>query len=412
MKHLSLLCACLCVNVALAATPPGLPPDESVRRALEAHPDALAAASEIRLETANRDRLTAGSYEWNLRLGGQQRRARPPIGVNEDFKEWNVALERPLRLPGKAETDAQMGAAGIARAEAMYGDAMHEIKRDLLKSWFAWLKESATAKQWAAQVELIDRQTQMVKRRLQLGDAARLESIQAEAALAQARAQWLQAASRQQNARETLQRRYPGLAIVEPAEIGQPQAIAGGEEEWQAAVAEHSHELLLARQQTRLAMLAAERQRQDRTPDPSVGLTFASERGGEEHIVGAFISIPLPGNGRRAAEQGAQAAADAARYREAALLRQIAIATASNLQAARAAQAAWQASHAAAERLEQAASMAARAYQLGEGSLNDWLTAMRLANESRLASQQNQLDALEQSCRLLLDTHRLWEFEE
>ncbi len=410
MKRLSAIMLAAWAGLAPAEPLPGLPPDEMVRQALQTHPDTQAAASEVRQETANRDRLEAGGYEWNLSVGGQQRRTKPPGGADQNFNEWNVALERPLRLPGKAATDAEIGAGGIARAESAFSGAVHETKRDLLKSWFAWLRESATAGQWAAQAELIGRQARMIERRLQLGDAARRDSVQAEAALAQAKAQAIQAAARQEAARETLRRRYPALALGEPADIGEPPAPAGSDEEWLTAVAEHSHELALARRESKLAELAATRQRQERMPDPSIGLAFSNERDGEEKVVGAFISIPLAGGARRAAERGAQAAADAARYREAALTRQIALATATAVHSARSAHAAWQASRTAAAQLGQAADMAARAYQLGEGSLNDWLTALRLANEAQLASRSSQLDALEQSYRLRLDAHQIWQF--
>jgi outer membrane protein TolC len=409
MKRLSWIALFLWTNAAVAGAFPGLPPDEVVRETLRAHPDAQAASSEIRYETANRERLEAGSYEWNLRLGGQQRKSSPSIGEREQFNEWNVALERPLRLPGKATTDVEIGTAGVLRAETALAQVIHESKRDLLQSWFAWLKENAAANQWAAQVDLLERQQRAVKRRQELGDASRLESIQTEATLALAKAESLQAASRQQAAREVLQRRYPGLPVTQPVSLGEPPAEIGDEAEWQAAVAEHSYELAMARQQTGLAMLTARRQRQDRLPDPSVGLAFSRERGGEEQVVGAYISIPLAGGGRRAAEAGAVALADSARYREDAIARRVALETATGVQSARAAYAAWLASRTAAERLQEAATMSGRAYQLGEGSLGEWLTSMRVANEAQLAARYSQLDALEKRYRLMLDARRLWQ---
>lgn len=409
MKRLSWMSLLLCANVAMAGALPGLPPDEVVRETLRAHPDAQAANSEIRYEIANQERLEGGSYEWNLRMGGQQRKSLPAIGEREQFSEWNLALERPLRLPGKASTDAEIGAAGVARAKTAFAQVLHESKRDLLQSWFVWLKENAAASQWAAQVDLLERQQRAVKRRQELGDASRLESIQTEAALAMAKAQSLQAISRQQSAREVLQRRYPGLPINQPGSFGEISAEIGDEAEWQAAVAEHSYELAMARQQTGLAMLAARRQRQDRLPDPSVGIAFSRERGGDEQVVGAFISIPLAGGGRRAAEAGAAALADSARYREAAIARRVALETATSVQSARAAYATWLSSRTAAERLQEAASMSGRAYQLGEGSLNDWLMSLRSANEAQLAARYSQLDALEKRYRLMLDARRLWQ---
>lgn len=169
-----------------AAAPPNLPPAEIVTRVLQTNLSVQAAAGQVRVEEANRSRLEAGQYEWNVRLGGQQRRSKPATGTDERFNEWNAAIERPLRLPGKGRLDGELGAAGVALAETAHGDALHEASRNLLKSWFVWLKESASAAQWAEQLALLDKQAKGIQRRQQLGDAARLESIQAAAALAQA----------------------------------------------------------------------------------------------------------------------------------------------------------------------------------------------------------------------------------
>ena len=50
------------------------------------------------------------------------------------------AIERPLRLPGKARLDGELGRQGVEQARLSLGDAMHETARGLLRSWFAWLK--------------------------------------------------------------------------------------------------------------------------------------------------------------------------------------------------------------------------------------------------------------------------------
>jgi hypothetical protein len=94
--------------------------------------------------------------------------------------------------------------------------------------------------------------------------------------------------------------------------------------------------------------------------------------------------------------------------REAAALQQITAEAATLFRSASAAHAAWQAGDAAAAGLASAADMASRAYRLGEGSLDNLLTARRLANEARLTARLTALEALEQHYRLLLDAHRLW----
>ena len=335
---------------------PNLPPAEIVARVLLANPSVQAASGQIRVEEANRDRLEAGHYEWNIHLGAQQRRSAPTIGPDERFNEWNAAIERPLRLPGKGSLDSELGAAGVALAETAHGDALHENSRNLLKSWFVWLKESAAEAQWTEQFALLEKQGKAVQRRQQLGDAARLETILAEAAQSQAEAQLAQARVRQQNASEDLRRRYPGLPLVTGA-IAEPVPIEGNETDWINAILEHSHELELARGDTADAALAQ---------------------------------------------------ADVAGRREAAATQKISAESAMLYQSAKAAFASWQASRTAAERQSRAAEMTARAYQLGEGSLNDLLAARRLANEAQLSARLMQLDALELRYRLLLDAHQLW----
>ena len=248
--------------------------------------------------------------------------------------------------------------------------------------------------------------------RQQLGDAARLEAIQAEAAQAQAEAQLAQAKVRQQTAGEDLRRRYPGLPLVAHNAIAEPLPIDGSEADWINAILEHSHELELARGETRRMQLLAGRAGRDRLPDPTIGLQVSRERAGEEKVFGAYISIPLPGGARRASSDAALAQVDVAGRREAATTQKITAESAMLYQSANAAFSTWQSSRSAAERLGRAADMTARAYQLGEGSLNDLLAARRLANEAQLASRLIQLEALELRYRLQLDAHRLWDFEE
>ena len=63
-------------SYALAAEPtPNLPPVDVVAQVLRANPTVQAASSQIQVEAANRNRLEAGEYEWNVRLGGQQRKS-------------------------------------------------------------------------------------------------------------------------------------------------------------------------------------------------------------------------------------------------------------------------------------------------------------------------------------------------
>lgn len=413
MKGLLVLFLAVTANAAEAQDIASvLPPVDAVSRVLLAHPNVQAASSQIRMEEANRTRLEAGSYEWNLRLGSQQRRAGANSGgADERFSEWNAALERPLRLPGKSLVDGELGASGVALAETAHRDALHEAARNLLKAWFVWLKESATVRQWNAQVTLLQRQASGLKRRHALGDAARLETVQAEAALAQAEAQLAQAQIRQRTAAEELRRRYPDLPIAEPTQLAEPSPVGGSEADWVEVLLEHNHELAIARQETQRALLASSRMRQDRLPDPSVGIQFSRERGGQENVIGAYISIPIPGSARRASADAAVAQLETTGRREMGVARKVSSEAANLFHTTTAGFTIWQAARNASDRLVGTAEMTARAYQLGEGTLNDLLLARRQANEAQLATALSQLEALELHSRLLLDAHRLWNLE-
>lgn len=411
MKYLFPVLMALSGSTLAAETLPNLPPTTAVIQVLRAQPLVQAADSQIQVETANRKRLEAGNHEWSLRLGGQQRKATPSGSPNERFTEWNAALESPLRLPGKAALDAEIGNLGVSLAETAHGDTLHESSRNLLKAWFLWLRETASATQWREQSALLDQQGKALKRRLQLGDTSRLEQIQAEAAQAQAQAQLAQARTRQRNAHEDLRRRFPGLPLQEQEIIAAPEVIDGTAETWINAILEHNHELALARGEAQRAQSLAGRSSRERVPDPTVGVQFSRERSGEENVMGAYISIPLPGAARLAASDASRAQVGVASSREAAVRQRIEAEAVQLHATAVAAIDSWQASRIAAEQLIRTAEMTARSYQLGEGSLSELLASRRLANEAALAARLMQLEALELRYRLMLDAHRLWDFD-
>jgi outer membrane protein TolC len=416
-NRLALLPLACCLALALpligqaAENATDLPPSDVIVRLLRQSPAPQVSAHMIRAEEANQRRLEAGHYEWNIRLGSQQLRSRPSNTDEQRYREWNAALERPLRLPGKTALDSELGAKGVDIARTAHGDSLHETSRDLLKSWFLWLKESASASQWQEQVKILSRQAQSVVRRQQLGDASALDAQLAEAAKAQAEAQMAQASVRQRSAAEDLRRRFPGLPLQAPSQLSEPTPLKGNADEWISAILEHSHELGLARGEMERARLYASRAERDKIPDPTVGFHVSRERSGEDRVLGAYLSIPLPGTGRRAHSEVMQAQAMAANSQEAAVLQKISAEAAMLYQNTEAAFSTWQASRQAAEHLDKAADMTQRAYQLGEGSLSDLLNSRRQANEASLATRLQQLDALELRYRLLLDAHQLWDLD-
>jgi outer membrane protein TolC len=166
--------------------------------------------------------------------------------------------------------------------------------------------------------------------------------------------------------------------------------------------------MLRARREAEMLQAEARQFASRRGIDPNVGVFYKNEMGGNEHLLGVSVGLTLPGSARRtdqaAAEQLSAAAQDAA-IRLEQRLRQEARA---NFEAAVAQTANWQQADHAAQALGEAARLAARAYSLGEGSLDQVLVNRRLALEGQLMAQQAQLDALSAQARLKLDSHELW----
>lgn len=409
MKSLS--CALLLLPVLAFAAPPDaypdLPPQAAVATVLAGHPDVLAAQSGVRYEESNRARLEAGEHEFSLNLGTARRRTETSRNLNE----WDIALERPIRLPGKARLDGELGSLGVAQAQSSLGEAMHETARGLLRAWFGWLKARVQADEWNSQASLLRRQGEVAARRVRAGDAPRLEQTLAEAAAAQAEAAALQAGMRTAVAAAELTQHYPGLRLPEAPLLVSPQPIEQPHDYWRERILEHNHELAAARAEVRRRQTLVSRSQADEMPDPTVGVRHASEAGGNERVTGLYVSIPLPGRARAASTDGARAQMDMAVQKEAALLRKLNAEVAAAHAGATAAYESWHKAQFAAQAMERNAELIARAYALGEAGLNDTLNARRLAVEGRLAAATAQLDAAEARYRLMLDAHLLWSLD-
>lgn len=391
------------------AYPSDLPPLDQALTAIRQAPMAQAAYAMIDAENANRDRLEAGPHEWGIRVESQRRRVdAAPASSPQRYGEWRAALERPLRLPGKAAIDTEIGAQGVAQANAAFGDARHEAARALLKGWFVWLREREAARQWQLQSESLARQQQATARRVQLGDAPRLELMQSEAATAVAQAALEQARMRSTVAAAEIGAHFPAIGLPADVVLSTPQPLVGSLAEWREHLLEHNHELMLARADSQRARLVASRADAERTPDPTIGFHVGSDRGGEERLTGLSLSIPFPGQARAANARRETALAGASAQREAATIAKINAEIATGFVSAQASYESWRRAEDAAQRIEQAATLTARARALGEAGLGDVLLAQRQANEARLGANAARLDALEARYRLEVDAHRLW----
>lgn len=382
-----------------------LPDPAAAEAALLASPTVAQARGELAAQSLKSESLKRGREEWTVGTDVLQRRIDAP---QDRFTEWGVAVSRPLRLPGRANADRTLADALTAHAGASLGEAMHESGRQLLALWFDWLNEAGQTKVWLAQVAIADQQLAAVNARIRLGEAPRSERVNAEAALAQARLQQQQAAAREQRARSRLVAQYPGLPVTADDTLPPPALPSGTADAYVDAVLAHDHELLRARRKAEMLQAEARQFASRRSVDPNVGVFYKNEMGGNEHLVGVSVGLTLPGSARRTDQQAAEQLSATAQDAAVRLEQRIREEARANFEAAVAQAANWQQADRAAQALAEGARLAARAYSLGEGSLDQVLVNRRLALEGQLMAQQAQVDALSAEARLKLDSHQLW----
>ena len=407
MKTVAALLFLLCAAPAIAAESdyPDLPPHSQVDEAINNHINVLNAETGIKIEQGNQRKWQSGNYEFNVRAGTAKRRIGLP---DQTMNEWDIAIERPLRLPNKVLIDDDIGDEVVNRAEQALGDAHHETGRTLLHLWFNWQREQAQSTQWQQQVDILKQQAATTEKRFKAGDAPKMEWNQAQAAVSQASVALQQAKLRTQLAGAELTRQFPSILLPPKQILSTPIPLEHDFNYWKEQILDHNHEIELVQSEKRIQQMLAERGRADRIPDPTVGLRYSNEMGGNEKITGVYLSIPISFGLRNTNAQHAEYLAEIASNREAATRRRLdGDVYAAHTQAVSSYQT-WQQAQEAGDSLRKNAELVTRAYTLGESSLSETLTARRLALESTLTENIAQLDANETRYRLLLDAHQLW----
>ena len=411
LRYTWLALACLASAAPAQSLQDWLPSTAQVAPVLQATPLIQSARARQAAQLQRADGLEAGSGEWTLRLNQQQRRVRDP---QERFAETTLALERPVRLWGKAGLDAQM--AGQDREVARIGlaDALHEASRQLLTLWFGGLRARLDLDSAERELQLAHELDRQGRVRLRQGDISSLDARLAEAELqrSQASVRLAQAELARHNAQ--LQRLYPGLPEprwpqVDPSD---PEPLPG---EFAAALQDflaHHHELNLRRAEVRRQQQLAERVERDRWPDPTVGVYTARERAGAEQLVGVLVAMPLSGTYRASQARAVLAESRMQEEQLQQLERQLSADFEARWLQLGHQQQALSALRTAAATQRQAADKSLLAYTMGEHSMTELIQNRRLANEHQLASRRLQLDSLLTRAQIELDAHRLWDMDD
>lgn len=393
----------------------GLPPENLVIANLENLPEVLAAKQDLEAARQQSKQLLYGPYEFEVGYTITKNRARTT--PSERTKDYETELARTFRFPGKYYADKKIGESLVKYAQVAYGDALHESARLFLNLWFSWQRDYAAVDALQKQVDLYQQQYQHFQKRSKIGDVARIEVIQTESALKQAQALLFQSQTKFNNTNEILKNKFPNIKPTpidnqnqnhNQSQLSFFQQNLQNEQFWVDEYLKHSHEFLLSKAAAKVAQNQADRAGLERLPDPTFGVTYGHEDNAANRVVSFSVSIPIPGRARFAAHKEAIANAKSAEFMVNATEQNIKAMAKNTFYNAQQAQNLWQIALSAEQAAQKSAEMQKRAYQLGEGSLNDLLTYQRLALDAVLQSRTNQFNAMENYYRLLVDTHKLW----
>ncbi len=375
----------------MASAAPPLPAAELLARAVDTAPATRAARARLSQARAEARLSALGPYDWTVSGAGVRRE----IEGEGRFNEWDVALERPVRLPGKAAIDRELGRLMVRRAAAELQSVERDARLQILDAWFSCVNAAERAVLLEQDRVLMQSVADAVGLRRRRGDLAELDEVLALAELATLNAEVTAARMVALDTAKMLATRLevtscavenwdkPAIAAADSSvpdlesaeQLGLDPLVQAG-----AAAAES-------------ASLAAERARRDRLPDPTLGVSYGRERGGEERLGGLFVSVPL-GRRRRTAEVAqAEAAAAVAVAEHDAVRSGVRRQRLTLMAEQRRAQEIWRLLDMAALQQRRAAAISARAFELGEISLAESLVIRRAALQSSLAEREAALTA-------------------
>jgi len=386
--------------------PPGLLPTGIARPLLEQDPSVAAARAGLDVALQEAGILDQSPYEWTARASGQQRR----LDNGPRYNEWNVGIERAIRLSGKAAADRKLGKATVEESQARYGEALHESARELMALWVEWLAAERARELAESSVQSMRTSLDTVDKRVRAGDASKLDLSIARAELAEQSRMDNDAKTQAAAAWARLSARYPGVGR-QAGGLPMPLAIGEGAAFWRDRILAQSDELKVIQAQMQMAQAHAERARADKTPDPTLGGYTASEVGGNERIYGVMFSVPIPGGARDARNAKAIAAVEVSRREVEFKQRELETAIAGTVATAQGAYASLQIANEGAAFMQENAALMQRAYALGEADLQAMLLARRQATAAANSALQAQVAALRAYYGLLVDAHLIWELE-
>jgi cobalt-zinc-cadmium efflux system outer membrane protein len=387
--------------------PVDLPSAEQARVAIDQDPAVNQARHAVQAATHSAAMLAASPYEWTAGATAQRRR----IDGGGTSDEWNLQLERTIRIGGKAGLDRDLGDAGLQQAKAQLGAARNESAGQLLDLWLDWLTARQARELLAEQVKFAETNAGAVDKRRKAGDASMLDLNVAKGDLAEVQRQANTAAAAEAKAQATLRVRFPQLPL-EARPLSEPMPLERDEAQWRAMIKENSDMLQAAQLTLKKAELTAARTRADRMPDPTVGVFTASEGAGSERIVGLSLSIPLGGTYRNQSAKEALQQVEVSRAGMEKQIRDLDVLVAILVSDATSSFTGWQSAEQSAAAARDSARLTQRAFSLGEADLQTLILVRRQSVDAANAAVAARADALRARYRLLIQSRLLWALDD
>lgn len=271
-----------------------------------------AAQQAHRAALARADASGGNPNDWIPQASWAQRsqRAEPGQLASSNSREWSVGLSRGVRLASKVNAAEDWAQRLREWADADLAQAWLLLCREALSDAGELTLSQQQASLLRAHADNLATQHQGLRRRHELGDAARQDVILADAARAQADAQATLADQRARSLQSRWLARYPGLPTppFHAAAVAGPPASA---EAIQARLSQHPQ--WVAAERRVLALRAQARQAlSERQPDPVVGVQYGRERSGAERVLGVSLSWPIGAEVRSSQAQAQLAEAESA----------------------------------------------------------------------------------------------------
>ncbi|QWD64729.1 TolC family protein [Polynucleobacter sp. MWH-UH2A] len=409
MKKLILLIPLLAIVTSVHAINL-LPTDDQVKNALYASPKIGAADARKSSLNSKADAIASGSQEFVVR-GTRQNRNVTNIPVATTYQEYWAGIERPIRFWGKGGVDEKISDATKTFAGIEFADTMHETSKDLLATWFNYLKALQSRIVAEKNSQLGDQIGRIAQVRYKVGDVARLDAQLATAEQGRLKA-FLELAKAHEGASgEAVTQRYQGIALIKNFKWEAIPNLQTKKEILRQQYLERSHELKLVKSDAERFDLQAKRTSLDRLPDPTIGIYTANEFGGAERISGLSLSFPISGSARFSNAAAAASEAEVARQRVLDTEQRISVEFERLWSQMMSRKVAAETLLDSAKSQNDAAQAAEKAYVLGEGTIADLIAARKAANENQLSADLMRLDALESYYRMRLDLHEIWDFD-